>query len=283
MKRHLIQATGHADLIEDNAGNWWAVFLGYRQTHQYFHHLGRETFLAPVTWSDGWPLINNGAPIETLMSADIPGGAVQQQVVVYETDFKNGREHPWVHLRNPDESSVAFDDGGLSLTGNEYNLSDVANPAFMGFRQRDLYSEMEADMEFSPVANNDEAGGSIFYKYDAHLDVCVTREHNKLFLCYRKVVGDIVHIETRLPLRSVGLITFKVRSDKLKYYVSAVVEGNEVFLGEGLTRYVSTEAHELGFTGTFYALYASGNGKRSESAALFSRFLYKGLDGELQC
>ena len=55
-----IQATGHADLVQAPDGSWWAVFLAYRQTHQYFHHLGRETFLAPVVWDEaGWPVVGN--------------------------------------------------------------------------------------------------------------------------------------------------------------------------------------------------------------------------------
>jgi len=277
MKGHLIQATGHADLIDDNDGNWWAVFLGYRQTHQYFHHLGRETFLAPVKWVDGWPVINDGKPIQTIMEVDIDKGVTQNRCADYETDFKNGMDFEWVYLRNLDKDTTFFTDKGLVLNGNAYNLSDVANPAFLGFRQRDLDSEVKVDMQFAPIANNEESGFSIFYKYDAHIDVFVLRENNNNFLCLRKVVGDITHIETKLPLQATS-VSFKIKSDKLKYYISAVIDGGEIFLGEALTRYVSTEAHELGFTGTFYALYASGNGNRSSSAALFTRFSYKGLD-----
>ena len=43
-------------------GRWWIVFLGVRSHgHPPMHHLGRETFLAPVTWlTDGWPVVNDG-------------------------------------------------------------------------------------------------------------------------------------------------------------------------------------------------------------------------------
>jgi xylan 1,4-beta-xylosidase len=50
-----IQGTGHADLVEAHDGSWWLVFLGFRPQRWQYHHLGRETFLAPVTWSAaGW-------------------------------------------------------------------------------------------------------------------------------------------------------------------------------------------------------------------------------------
>ena len=56
-----IQATGHADFVEDPRGNWWAVFLGIRFADAGVHNLGRETFLAPVAWTqEGWPVVNEG-------------------------------------------------------------------------------------------------------------------------------------------------------------------------------------------------------------------------------
>jgi len=52
--RHLgesseIANVGHADLVEDNDGNWWAVALGVRPIDGH-HVLGREVFLLPVEW-----------------------------------------------------------------------------------------------------------------------------------------------------------------------------------------------------------------------------------------
>ena len=52
-----IQNTGHADLVEAPDGSWWMVLLGVRPgASPGFHVLGRETFLAPVHWRDGWPV-----------------------------------------------------------------------------------------------------------------------------------------------------------------------------------------------------------------------------------
>ncbi|UVI27566.1 family 43 glycosylhydrolase [Paenibacillus spongiae] len=68
---HPVQTVGHGDLVQAHDGSWWMVFLATRTVGYLFHHLGRETFLAPVTWSeDGWPIVNNGEPIETQMAAD---------------------------------------------------------------------------------------------------------------------------------------------------------------------------------------------------------------------
>ncbi|MGW0912025.1 glycoside hydrolase family 43 protein [Streptomyces sp. NPDC002784] len=54
-----IQCTGHADLVQAADGRWWMVLLGTRPRGSFpkFHVLGRETFLAPVEWVDGWPYV----------------------------------------------------------------------------------------------------------------------------------------------------------------------------------------------------------------------------------
>src|SRR3546814_8325536 len=37
--------------------SWWATFLGVRPYDGRHFNTGRETFLLPVTWADGWPRI----------------------------------------------------------------------------------------------------------------------------------------------------------------------------------------------------------------------------------
>ena len=58
-RRSQVHNVGHADLVQRHDGTWWAVMLGVRLRHGH-HLLGRETFLAPVTWEDDWPVIAPG-------------------------------------------------------------------------------------------------------------------------------------------------------------------------------------------------------------------------------
>ena len=57
---HPVQNVGHADLVQTPDGEWAAVYLGARTRGSTpgFHVLGRETFLAGVDWSDGWPVFD---------------------------------------------------------------------------------------------------------------------------------------------------------------------------------------------------------------------------------
>lgn len=59
LKDHPLQYTGHAELLDDTDGNWWVLFLGVRLRNERGSVLGRETYLAPVTWVDGWPMVDN--------------------------------------------------------------------------------------------------------------------------------------------------------------------------------------------------------------------------------
>jgi len=67
------------DLIEGDDGKWVAVFLGVRPVFKARKvggamgmptHLGRESFMAPMEWVDGWPVVNNKKPIELLGQAE---------------------------------------------------------------------------------------------------------------------------------------------------------------------------------------------------------------------
>lgn len=50
-----IKAAGHADLVDDADGNWWAVCLGNRPlAYPFRHNLGRETMLVPARLENGW-------------------------------------------------------------------------------------------------------------------------------------------------------------------------------------------------------------------------------------
>ena len=47
-------------LCETQNGEWWAVFLGTRPYGDNLYNTGRETFLLPVRWVNGWPMILAG-------------------------------------------------------------------------------------------------------------------------------------------------------------------------------------------------------------------------------
>lgn len=78
-----VRQTGHMDMVGDANGNWWAVFLGVRPIVQggkqdLLSSLGRETFLAPVEWVDGWPIVNKRKPITLNGLPELPLERVEE-------------------------------------------------------------------------------------------------------------------------------------------------------------------------------------------------------------
>lgn len=57
-RKNPVSCTGHADLVRTAGGKWYAVFLGCQPYEGLeIFNTGRQTFLLPVTWTDGQPVI----------------------------------------------------------------------------------------------------------------------------------------------------------------------------------------------------------------------------------
>ncbi|MFC7385087.1 glycoside hydrolase family 43 protein [Sphaerisporangium rhizosphaerae] len=128
---HPIQNTGHADLVQARDGSWWMVLLGVRPRGGTpgWHVLGRETFLAPVTWVDGWPVVG-----ELVSGAPAGSGAVSRD------DFDLAELRPyWISVRSRSADSCTTKErpGWLTLRARGASLDD-ADVAFLGRRVQHL-------------------------------------------------------------------------------------------------------------------------------------------------
>lgn len=100
---HPVQNTGHADLVQAADGSWWAVYLGVRPQGftPYFHVNGRETFLARVTWEDGWPVFHDPSPgvtpVDHSFTEDFTGPSLHPRWVTPGGDLLcvRVRDHRW--------------------------------------------------------------------------------------------------------------------------------------------------------------------------------------------
>ena len=247
-----IQGAGHAELVEDHRGNWWMFFLGYRLSEAYFHHLGRETFLAPVTWEEGWPRVNGGEPIRGEMAGPLPAWEDAQDAPVRD-DFSAGIGCVWNWLRNPVAENYACDGAGLSLKGTDVGLSDGANPTFLGRRQEQFNMRCGTLVQSA----EGEVGLTVFYNEAHHYDLCL--ENGEVLL--KKRVGDMACVAFRAPWH--GPCVLRVEADRKRYAFSYGAPGGERRdAGTALTRLISTEATSLSFTGVYLGLYARGGSAR---------------------
>ena len=158
-----VEATGHADLIELPDGSWWATFLATRPFSGQSTLLGRETWLLPVTWRDGWPVIlDQGKPVPIeLPKPNLPAGEPVDWSR-WSEDFRAPRlSGEWLEMRNP--ASVQWymrdrDRGALQLIAGTDAASGKGKPHFLGRRMRHPSAVWQARLAFAPQAEGDLAG-----------------------------------------------------------------------------------------------------------------------------
>jgi alpha-N-arabinofuranosidase len=272
-----IQALGHADLVETPDG-WWLVCLGIRPQGGRFHHLGRETFLAPVTWSeDGWPVVNGNGTLETNLTAPRLPQHPWEKAPARDEFNPPALGLQWNFLRNPyaGDYSLTERPGWLRLNGSAVTLNDQDSPAFVGRRQTDLACRASTRLSFNPQHENEEAGLVLRGNEKNHCEIGVTLKDGKRQVFFRKTL-DGKTIEP-VPYAEIGSgdVILSVTASPLDYEFScAPAKGPAKKLGTALTCDLSSEKVG-GFTGVFMGLYATGNGQKSTRPADFDWFEYR--------
>lgn len=269
-----IHATGHADIVEAQDGSWWAVFLGIRPVRfPYRHHIGRETFLAPVKWtSDDWPIIGNSGTTDIEVETQTLPTVVWEKEAEIDHFDRSLLDMKWNYIRDAGlvNWSLSKRNSWLALFGTSLKLSDEGTPAFIGCRQRHLSCEVSSKIEFDPM-RGDEAGLAVYMNEQYHYVFALTRKDGNMSIIIRKQVGCMM-MEQYSQLCDEITVELKIHAMPLKYIFMYRLfeEGEWIVAGEAETHFVSTELAG-GFTGVFFGLY---NYSISQQVAYFDWFKY---------
>ena len=250
----LIQGIGHGDLIRDKKGNYYIVCLGFRQSGEWqpYHHLGREVFLAPVSWQeDGWFTAGEQGIVTEWMDVDLSG---QQDMDMYQVSFENtgADDLRWSYLRDYHKENYQFTDRGLRLRGTKITLDEADTPTFAGIRQ----SEFHTCLNVSVSGEAKEAGITFYMDESQHYDLSLVQEKGERKAVLRLRIGDAACIANTVDLpEGMEKVEFSVVSDPDRYEFYCMVDGEKKFLGSARTKYLSSEVAG-GFTGVLMGLYA---------------------------
>ncbi len=256
-----IQNTGHADLVTTPDGGAALILLGVRPLGltQSFSPLGRETFITPVRWADGWP---QPEPV-----ALAPRDAAVEEIFRF-TDPSALGEPGWLAVRTPPESFGIIVDGRLLITGRA-GLEDP-HPQFIGRRQRHLTAAV------SVTADASQGTGGLAVRYDENhwicLEACGTavtaRAHVAgLAQSWQADVpaGDVeLRVEMTPPPRA-GFDTAAMGGDRIRLLAG------DTLLAELDGRYWTAETC-ASFTGRVIGMYAS------QGTVSFAEFRYLGTE-----
>ncbi|QFZ21471.1 glycoside hydrolase family 43 protein [Saccharothrix syringae] len=256
-----IQSTGHADLVTTPDGQWWMVLLATRPRgySPNFHVLGRETFLTPVRWEDGWPHVD---PVNLRERA--PSGWHPVEADPARDDFDAPDLAPaWISPRSrPDGSwSLTERPGWLALHATGSTL-DRPGATLVGRRQR--YPESRTAVLLDPGSGR--AGLSVRLDEAHHYDLEVA--DGQVSVIAR--IGPLRQTTATRPVPP-GPVTLAITTHWTRQLPQAEDEptglhvaapdylvfhvGDEP-LAELDGRYLSTEV-ATGFTGRVIGLYAT--------------------------
>lgn len=254
-RQYPVTCTGHADLVEDKDGRWWAVFLGMRPYSVDGHEImGRETFIHRVDW-------RNGQPVITASDEVLEGRPQRERESRLWTD--EGLVDDAFFIRNPKSKFYAVGpDGSLTLVASPVALADMKSPAAIGRWVTENAFELNVTLdEFTPDGVDDTAGLMLFQSDDC-------------YIAFGKTMNSYGDIVVRVDARSKNdrVIEFESpvedASQPLKLKIVADGKGNYSFEyaeGEGDYRPMSQtlpasllSTRTAGnFTGTVMGVYAT--------------------------
>ncbi|MBF4574239.1 glycoside hydrolase family 43 protein [Herbiconiux sp. VKM Ac-1786] len=139
-RRAEFSAVGHADLVQDATGAWWATLLATRPVPGLSGGareglLGRETCLVPVEWEDGRPLFAPG--VGRVQREVVTGGEDSAPVahpLVVEGFGEGALDLDWNGVgRHPSAFADLLEGGGVRLRGGG-EPSEVVPRSLLGRR-----------------------------------------------------------------------------------------------------------------------------------------------------
>lgn len=263
-----VYATGHADFVKLPGNKWWAVFLATRPYERNLTNLGRETFLLPVSWKNGWPEIlpkGKAVPLR-VKRPELPHALQRTDYSKWVEDFDSTNLGPqWLSRRDrtPDWLSLTEKPGSLILRGT--------GPRFIGQRLRHRDAIISTTVALPPAEQHGRAGlaaiadegHQLFYGIETSAEgrmLVVTATGLKgtsgaNVVLFSKTLKLEPHANVRLKIRINGASADFAYADNNGDWTTALVGAD--------ARLLATEYDILLFTGAVVGLYAN-DAKMSE-------------------
>ncbi|MBI3110964.1 MAG: glycoside hydrolase family 43 protein [Ignavibacteriales bacterium] len=295
-----VTTAGHADFVETESGEWWAVFLGCRPYElvtawgeEYFN-TGRETFLAPVRWMDGWPVINpDSGAVQYRYPLPVKAASRKSKIPLsgnftYRDEFTAEKLSPnWIFLRTPHEPwhSLSERKGSLAIRLRPETAAGDGNPSFVGHRQQHLRGSMSVALDVTPAAEHEKAGLLVFQNEKHFYFLCKSLEGETPVVQLYRSPGNgsdnnqMELIASRTLSTVNGHLSLKVEALGAVYAFSFGERPGEWNLLQDNVdaRFLSTRVAG-GFVGCVIALYGTSAGNPSHTTAYFDWFEYGGDD-----
>lgn len=228
-----IQYTGHCDVFQDQEGRWWGVCLGVRKDPEGRLVLGRETFITPAEWKDGWLALERVQLNPTGLS---PSEGSEPFSAALGVDWLYIRDVNLENYRRPSDSAA-------TLTATPIDLSHPeVSPSFTGKRQRKLAGQSTANLT-TPAAGSQIRAGLAVYK-DEHRWVRILFDSGKSRVVYElrngaKAISKDAYQDVSVPPATKLKLQIQYSEKQYRFLFDA---------GQGLSTLATTDT--LDMTGT---------------------------------
>ncbi len=259
-----VSSAGHADIVSTPDGKWYAVFLACRPYEEDYYNTGRDTYLLPVTWKDGWPtILKKDTPIPTVNDKPNLKPAENQWTgnFSYTDTFKDSKlNQRWMLLRNPTDFYTIGD--GITIQSKDVNIAERKSPSAIFVRQQHTTFTAETQLSFTPRSEKDLAGFVLLQNEQYNFVFGETILNGKPAIVLDRAEGTNARIASVILSDQEQAKPIQLRiSGKGRYYDFQYASGNGEWqtLAKGVDAVNLSTGRSSGFIGACIGLYATAN------------------------
>lgn len=258
---------GHADLVETEQGDWYAVFLGCRPYRDKMYNTGRETFLLPVSWKEGTPVIlESGEAVSNVCTIEgASRKAMDKQILSGNFEWEDHFDGPvlnmvWNGIRNLQKDYIRIEDGRLLLEALPTPLAEQKQVAFVGRRQQHLDFCSSVTLDFRPKTQREYAGLVLLQNEKNYVTIGLLGDTNgkRRGMARRYVEGTFETLGICELSADRDEVTLSIHAEKGQCNLAFEMEGTgrRVLANHVDITHLSTEKAK-GFVGCYIGMYAT--------------------------
>ncbi len=269
-----IHSIGHADLVQTQKGDWWAVMLGKRQIDSSTM-LARETFLTPVKMEiqEGriTPVFNPGIGklLPEQKRPDLPWSPFSAEPA--RDEFVNGKlSLEWNFLRTPYTQWYTLKDGRLNIQLRPEVADSMVNPSMIVRRIEHHNFEAATAVTFDSKKANEVAGMILYRNSTNHIDL--VKQGRQLVLT-ATIKGQKSEIARAAFSDRTVILKVEGQNTKATFYFGTTEQTMQQLAQTDISMLSDEVAG--GFSGPYVGMIATSNGLKSKAVASFDWFEYR--------
>ena len=261
----IVTSAGHADIVQGPKGDWWAVFLACRPYQDDFYNTGRDTYLLPVTWKDGWPtILDKGLVVPTVnkkAGLQHEDGLCNTGNFSYVDRFDSNKlDMRWMYLRNQDFSNYSLGSNGLTIKASDANIHEVKPVTAVFRRQQHNTFTAETEVTFNPANDKEMAGFVLLQNENYNFTFGKTKVGGRTAIVLTRAEKNNVVVGSKFLCDKCAdrPVKLKIHGDGRYYDFSFSADGqNWETIAQGVDA-VNLSTHQSGgFIGACIGLYAT--------------------------